>query len=85
MQGYSVRLGRKCLTQIVHISTLKITMTETRDQFYTIEELAEILKIKKVTLYRMARAGKIPAVKIGKVWRVSSKFLDDLMSGKGVE
>lgn len=59
-------------------------MKNDKDLFYTIEELAVILKVKKVTLYRMARVGKIPAIKFGKSWRVSSQFLEDLKRGKGI-
>ena len=57
-------------------------MTENIDEFLTIEELAKILKVTKVTLYRMARAGKIPAMKFGKSWRVSSRLLEDMRAGR---
>lgn len=57
-------------------------MTENIDEFLTIEELAKILKVTKVTLYRMARAKKIPAMKFGKSWRVSSRFLEDMKVGR---
>ncbi len=60
-------------------------MINMNDQFFTIEEMAEILKVKKVTLYRMARAGKIPAIKFGKSWRFSATLLEELKSGKGVK
>jgi excisionase family DNA binding protein len=81
-QEYSVRLGRVLLTNKVHKSTLKDNMTENIDEFLTIEELAKILKVTKVTLYRMARSGKIPAMKFGKSWRVSSRLLEDMKSGR---
>jgi len=77
-----VRLGKICLTSKVHKSTLKDNMTENTDEFLTIEELAKILKVTKVTLYRMARAGKIPAMKFGKSWRISARFLEDLRVGR---
>lgn len=48
------------------------------EEFLTIEETAKRLKISKITVYRMARKGQLPAVKFGKVWRISSKKLSEL-------
>ena len=70
------------MTIKVHKSTVKEYMSEVLDDFLTIEELAKILKVTKVTLYRMARAKKIPAMKFGKSWRVSSKLLEEMKAGR---
>lgn len=43
----------------------------------TIEKAAEYLDIHPGTLYRWARAKKIPAVKMGKVWRFKKERLED--------
>ena len=40
---------------------------------YTLDEVAEILKVTKRTLYNYVKAGKLPAVKMGKYWRVSGE------------
>jgi len=64
------------------------TMSDQANQqpeFLTIEEVAERLKVTKVTLYRMARKGKIPAVKFGKSWRINSQLLEELLKGKEVK
>lgn len=39
------------------------------DQILTLEEVSKYLKLHKATIYKMARAGKIPASRVGKVWR----------------
>jgi excisionase family DNA binding protein len=49
-----------------------------QEEYLTIDEAAQKLKISKVTIYRMAQKGKLPAVKFGKSWRISSKKLEDL-------
>ena len=41
-------------------------MIEGFSEIMTLEETAKYLKIRKSTLYKMARKGKIPAVKIKK-------------------
>lgn len=44
-------------------------MMQINDEILTLEEVSRYLRLNKSTVYRMAQAGKIPAVKVGKVWR----------------
>ncbi len=46
-------------------------------QLMTIEEAADYLRFHPSTVYRLARQGAIPAVKVGKQWRIHRKTLDD--------
>jgi len=57
---------------------LKVHMENREEEYLTIEEVAKLLKVSKITVYRMARKGQIPAVKFGKMWRISSKRLSEL-------
>jgi putative molybdopterin biosynthesis protein len=54
---------------------------DTKQEFYTAEELADILKVNIMTIYRYIKAGKLEAYKIGKEFRISkknwNKFLND--------
>jgi excisionase family DNA binding protein len=53
-------------------------------EFLTIEEVARILKMHTNTVYKMCREGKLPAVKIGKEWRISAaRFSQFLERGTG--
>lgn len=47
------------------------------DKLMTIEEVAEYLRIGKITLYRMAQQGKIPASKIAHPWRFRKEEIDE--------
>jgi excisionase family DNA binding protein len=47
---------------------------------YTLDEVAEILKVTKRTLYNYVKAGKLSAVKMGKYWRVSEESLQAFIS-----
>jgi len=47
-------------------------------EYLTINETAEKLKLAKITIYRMARRGLLPAVKLGKAWRISNIKLAEL-------
>ena len=41
-------------------------------EYLTINEAAEKLKLAKVTIYRMARRGQLPAVKLGKAGKTTA-------------
>jgi excisionase family DNA binding protein len=41
-----------------------------QEEFYTAEELAKVLKVNIMTIYRYIKAGKINAHKIGKEFRI---------------
>lgn len=51
---------------------------------YTLDEVAEVLKITRRTLYTYVKEGKLKAVKIGREWRVSEAALQDFID-KGTE
>lgn len=51
---------------------------------YTLDEVAEVLKITRRTLYAYVKEGKLKAVKIGREWRVSEAALQDFIN-KGTE
>lgn len=40
------------------------------DEFYTVKEVAGVLKVNRVTVQRWCKTGEIPAVKIGKSYRI---------------
>lgn len=42
---------------------------------YTLDEVADILKITRRTLYTYIKTGKLKATKIGRYWRVSEAAL----------
>jgi len=39
------------------------------DKLITVEEVAKYLRVKRSTVYEWAKEGKIPAVKVGRLWR----------------
>lgn len=45
--------------------------------FLTIQEVADFLKISKITTYRMAESRKLPGRKHGKQWRFVKSEIED--------
>ena len=44
-----------------------------KDQYYTIYEVAEILKVHHTTIRRAIRENRLPAIKIGTEWRIKKE------------
>ena len=54
----------------------------TREQYYTIEEVAEMLKVAYLTVYRWIQADKLTAYKAGKQYRIKKMDLDKFIERK---
>ena len=48
-------------------------------------EVARYLRVVPDTIYRKARRGEIPAVKVGKVWRFPKATLDKWLNDAALE
>jgi len=48
----------------------------TDEQYYSIEEVAKMLKVAYLTVYRWIQSGKLVAFKAGKQYRVKKADLD---------
>jgi len=53
------------------------------EKYYTVEEIAEMIKIHPKTVQRYIREGKLKANKVGKSWRVSGHDLSTFTEGSG--
>jgi excisionase family DNA binding protein len=43
----------------------------------TVHDLAGYLKMSDATIYRMARAGQLPVIRLGKTWRFKKDMVDN--------
>lgn len=53
---------------------------ELTDEYYTIQEVADKLKVAYLTVYRWVQSGKLKAVKAGKQHRISKSNLELFLS-----
>lgn len=49
------------------------------EKTYTLQEIADILKVTRQTIYNNVYAGNIKAVKIGNNWRVTEATLQEIL------
>ena len=52
------------------------------EQYYSIEEVAKMLKVAYLTVYRWIQAGKLKAIKAGKQYRIRENDLNGFIEGK---
>ncbi|SDZ95604.1 transcriptional regulator, AlpA family [Bowdeniella nasicola] len=53
-------------------------------RFVTVAEVADLMRVSRMTVYRMVHAGELPAVRVGRSFRVPRSAVDDLIaSGLG--
>ena len=52
---------------------------------YTLEELVDVLKVSRRTIYNYLKDGRLKAVKMGKYWRVTEKQLEEFLSPSNVK
>lgn len=52
-------------------------MEKTESEIMTTQEVAEYLRLAEATIYKLAQAGEIPAVKVGRTWRFKKGLIDE--------
>ena len=50
-----------------------------KPSLYTIVEVAQILRVSKMTVYRMVHSGDLPAIRVGKSYRVPASAVEGIL------
>lgn len=61
------------------------TGSERTDQVLTVDQVAAYLQLNRLTVYRYVREGRIPAAKIGKVYRILRADVDRFLEAQKVQ
>ncbi len=57
-----------------------VTVT-TEPEFYTVQEVADRMRVSRKTIYRMVERGDIQAVRLGDVYRIPRGSFEELLRG----
>jgi len=49
------------------------------EKLLTVTELSDYLSLTKVTIWKYAQEGKLPAFKLGRCWRFSKRIIDEVL------
>ena len=64
-------------------------MAEEKDlssvRFLTVAEVASMMRVSKMTVYRLVHSGEMPAVRVGRSFRVPEKAVDDYLRDSFVD
>lgn len=50
-----------------------------KESYLTIPELAKILGMSRIAVFKKVKAGEIPAIRVGRNYAISKKFIDDIL------
>jgi len=56
-----------------------------RTRFLTVAEVAEIMRVSRMTVYRLVHSGEMPAVRVGQSYRVPQDALERYLAASYVE
>lgn len=53
--------------------------------FLTVAEVAEIMRVSKMTVYRLVHSGELPAVRVGRSFRVHERAVNEYLDASFYE
>jgi excisionase family DNA binding protein len=53
---------------------------QTTDRLLTVHEVAEIMRVSNMTVYRLIRAGELRAVRVGRGYRIRERDVESYLS-----
>ena len=54
-------------------------VNEDKGKFLTVAEVAEIMRVSKMTVYRLVHSGELPAVRVGRSFRVNETAVSEYL------
>jgi excisionase family DNA binding protein len=48
-------------------------------RFFTVAEVAEVMRVSRMTVYRLVHSGELPAVRVGRSFRVPERAVHDYL------
>lgn len=57
----------------------------TAGRFLTVQEVADLVRVSSMTVYRLIKAGELPAVRVGRSFRVRESDVDAYLESRFVQ
>jgi excisionase family DNA binding protein len=65
------------------MSQVDRSLSEVR--FLTVAEVADVMRVSKMTVYRLVHAGDLPALRVGRSFRVDERAVHDYLGKAFIE
>ena len=62
-----------------------MAQSHARARFLTVAEVAELIRVSTMTVYRLIKAGDLPAVRVGKSYRIREDDVDEFLASRYTE
>ncbi len=59
--------------------------TETSQRFLTVMEVANLMRVSKMTVYRLLHSGELPGLRVGRSFRVPADALETYLRSAATE
>ena len=56
----------------------------TTGRLFTVAECAEVMRVSNMTVYRLIKSGELPALRVGKGYRIFESDLELFLAGRSV-
>ena len=60
----------------------KLNDARSRSRYVTVAEVADLLRVSNMTVYRLVQAGQLPAVRVGRSYRLREEDVDRFIAGQ---
>ncbi len=65
------------IQSVTHAAPHDPALAEMR--FFTVAEVAEVMRVSRMTVYRLVHSGELPAVRVGRSFRVPERAVHDYL------
>jgi excisionase family DNA binding protein len=59
-----------------------VPSNESRSRFVTVSEVANLLRVSNMTVYRLVQSGQLPAIRVGRSYRISEDDVDKYLAAQ---
>ncbi len=59
-----------------------MSANESRTGFVTVGEVASLLRVSNMTVYRLVQAGQLPAIRVGRSYRIREDDVDKYLAAQ---
>ncbi|HXY42983.1 MAG TPA: helix-turn-helix domain-containing protein [Acidimicrobiales bacterium] len=66
---------------MIHLTSIDYS----KARFYTVAEVARVLRVSSMTVYRLINSGQLPAVRVGKSYRLREEDVNRYLSERFTE
>jgi excisionase family DNA binding protein len=60
----------------------KLNDARSRSRYVTVAEVADLLRVSNMTVYRLVQAGQLPAVRVGRSYRIREEDVDSYVAAQ---